>query len=247
MSFEGNENTMYGTNEHFKSPKNDDMIIWRYMNLEKFEWMLRDKALYFCNSEQFEDKFEGSTTPLNKIVREITYSDKYKTLKTNSLLLYRKMIHINCWHMDINESRGMWDLYTKKSNGIAIKSTLGDFKDAIENDKHLTFISKVYYLDYEKSYIQENCLFNEFLCKRNGYDHEKELRALFLKGYDLSRFSESEIRGTNVVTNLEVLINQIVLCPEATPQFEKEVNKIITDYGYGFPVSKSELSREPLF
>ena len=98
---------MYGINEYFKSPRDDNMTIWRYMNLEKFKWMMRDKDLYFCNSEQFEDKFEGITTPLNKIIRDITYDDKFKELKTKSLNIYRKMIHINCWHINENESKGM--------------------------------------------------------------------------------------------------------------------------------------------
>lgn len=39
------------------------------------------QALYFCNSEQFEDKSEGSTTSLSKIIIDITYDDKFKELK----------------------------------------------------------------------------------------------------------------------------------------------------------------------
>lgn len=238
---------MYAENEHFKSPSNDDLIIWRYMNFEKLMWMLRDKSLYFCNSEQFEDEFEGSTTAISKSIRKATFDDRYNSLKTQCSLLYRKMIHINCWHMDDTESKGMWDLYTDRNNGIAIKSTLGNLKKAIEKDKHSIFISRIYYLDYEKSYIPEGCMFYEFLCKRNGYSHEKELRALFLKGYKLDKFSEDEIKGTNVITDLNLLINKIILCPGCTDEFENKVRKLVEEYKFDFNIEKSEFDNKPIF
>ena len=37
-----------------------DLIIWRYMNLKKFESLLNYRALFFCRADRFSDPFEGS-------------------------------------------------------------------------------------------------------------------------------------------------------------------------------------------
>lgn len=102
-------------------------------------------------------------------------------------------------------------------------------------------------MDYEKAYIPEGCLFYEFLCKRGSYRHENELRALFLKGYDTNKFSDNDIRGTNVVADLIKLIDKIVLCHDASDEFITNVKSEIKKYRFEFEVVKSELDKQPIF
>ncbi len=47
--------------EHIALVKPDvKSIIYRYLDLEKFEYLLRDCALFFCRSDKFSDPFEAS-------------------------------------------------------------------------------------------------------------------------------------------------------------------------------------------
>lgn len=45
---------MYKEHPKFEKPENSDAKIWRYMDLEKFEWMFDKKCLYFCNAEKLK-------------------------------------------------------------------------------------------------------------------------------------------------------------------------------------------------
>jgi len=56
---------MYKEDRRFEKPENDDVKIWRYMDLPGFVWMLNQKSLYFCAIEQLRclDPFEGSFQP----------------------------------------------------------------------------------------------------------------------------------------------------------------------------------------
>lgn len=39
---------------------NLDLVIWRYMSLQKFKFMIKNKALFFCRADKFSDPFEGT-------------------------------------------------------------------------------------------------------------------------------------------------------------------------------------------
>jgi len=41
---------------------NDKDIVWRYMSIDKFESMLKNKSLFFCRTDRFSDQFEWSIT-----------------------------------------------------------------------------------------------------------------------------------------------------------------------------------------
>lgn len=37
-----------------------DAVIWRYIDLNKFELLLKDESLFLCRSDKFPDPYEGS-------------------------------------------------------------------------------------------------------------------------------------------------------------------------------------------
>ncbi len=51
---------MFDINHLMKIPEDESVKIWRYMSLKKFESLLKEQALYFCNSKSFKDNHEGS-------------------------------------------------------------------------------------------------------------------------------------------------------------------------------------------
>ena len=42
-------------------PDNLDAPVWRYMDLDKFQSLLKEKALYLCRADRLQDRFEGTS------------------------------------------------------------------------------------------------------------------------------------------------------------------------------------------
>ena len=62
---------MYKKHEAFKTPENENVKIWRYMDFTKFLSILINKELYFRRSDMLkDDPFEGSLTQINVKTRD---------------------------------------------------------------------------------------------------------------------------------------------------------------------------------
>jgi hypothetical protein len=64
----------------FKQPRDENISVWRYMDLSKFIWMIQRKALFFCRSDSLGDPFEGHYT---KVIAD-QEEEHIKTLQANS-------------------------------------------------------------------------------------------------------------------------------------------------------------------
>ena len=55
---------MISQHESFPQPEDLSISIWRYMDLDKFAWMLQRGALYFAQGDllQRDDPYEGYVT-----------------------------------------------------------------------------------------------------------------------------------------------------------------------------------------
>jgi hypothetical protein len=114
---------------------NPNSIIYRYFDLEKFESLLRDRALFFCRSDKFSDPFEASV-PKKEVDYRVTerrshtsYSNRIisneEAQKSSQDLgdlhkRSRKSFIVNCWHINNGESDAMWRLYLKTNEGVAV-------------------------------------------------------------------------------------------------------------------------------
>jgi hypothetical protein len=54
----------------FRLPTNEDIPIWRYMDLGKYLSMLDCRCLFFARATRLNDPFEGSTTKAIVAARE---------------------------------------------------------------------------------------------------------------------------------------------------------------------------------
>lgn len=253
-------------NPLFIQPENNDIKVWRYMNFTKFISMLETSNLFFNRADSFDDPFEGSFTKFNFLGRV----SKYKDLHIKDLAMsmqpnvsynqfsddWQKYIAVNCWHANQKESVAMWDLYTKNNEGIAIQSTYSKLSSSIDQDNNF-YMGLVQYVDYETADIDADPM-NRFFHKLESYAHEKEVRLLIKKlPPDIPRslingrewpFEETINGGINVKVDLDILIEQIVVNPNAPAWFYDLVNKItISRYERKFKISTSKLNERPLF
>ena len=109
------------------------------VRLEKFGWMLRHKALYFCRAEYFDDKLEGFFTeasaggqdatinkwlPMTEARKHPIGNDLSNTavqlILDDNTRATREQMYVNCWHMGDDESAEMWAAYAGGRSGAEL-------------------------------------------------------------------------------------------------------------------------------
>nr|WP_320051216.1 hypothetical protein [uncultured Desulfuromonas sp.] len=185
-------------NLHLGIVLNQNVKVWRYMDLPKFMSLLENEALYFCRADLFLDPFEGSITKPSVEFREKVWRESMPGISQTSLDNFqkfhkfrlkeeRKNFFINCWHMNDHESMAMWDLYGVHGQSIAIQSRYHVLRKCLpENqgasgqplENHVD-IGLVQYLDYSQDSMPQIYSFDPFLRKRKSYAHEQEIRLFY--------------------------------------------------------------------
>lgn len=250
-------------------------IIYRYLDLDKFESFLQNRALFFCRSDKFSDPFEASC-----LKREVEYrivegknlaarsnrfmSDEEAIEKSKGLAdlhkRFRKSFVVNCWHINNKgESDAMWRLYLKSNEGVAIQSTIHCLIDSFQNTEETLYLSKVRYLDYDQDIyyhpIDYPVTSYNLLCpivhKRNEFSHESELRIFdqineAVNDDNYWNNRENYI-GKNISCDISKLVNKIILPPTSDLIVQQKVISLIDKYNMSFAMEKSRLDDEPVY
>ncbi|PKO10107.1 MAG: hypothetical protein CVU40_07115 [Chloroflexi bacterium HGW-Chloroflexi-2] len=243
----------------------DKCKLWRYMDFTKFVSMLSMKGLYFARADCFQDIYEGAKGTLKNKSKwdqfylsffkelimnppdgsEVTYTDEEIESQAEKLLHDlekggingKKRTFINCWHENENESEAMWRLYSSYlENAIAIRTTYKSLYESLGRNPSIK-IGRVKYIDYQKNFAGVN---DSFWCKRNSFEHEKEVRAIILDMHHLEK-------GKVIPCDLSQLLEEVFISPNAPNWFGELVNDVIDKYGLSIKVSPSELIQEPFF
>src|ERR1700684_1393835 len=118
----------------------DDTVLWRYLDFAKFMDMLERRVLWFARADTFEDPLEATYTDaeLNHLRSLPPIPTPSGTVKVGDSYLrgsrmMRSTSFISCWRAGADESMAMWDLYRKGGGVVAIKSTVGRFKEAVSD------------------------------------------------------------------------------------------------------------------
>lgn len=171
------------------TPPEDDTILMRYMNFEKFANILATNSLFFTRADKFDDPFEGFTPPfITDIVKNKVSHLKYGPDWHQTLLKlfesWRKYVMCSCWYQGRNESLPMWERYHMRESGIAIKTTMGNFNNSLGDDLDV-FIGNIQYIDYKdyrdpQSFVDMNIamVYTWYFYKRKAFVHEREFRAI---------------------------------------------------------------------
>ena len=186
----------------------DDKTIFRYMDMDQFMDLLRSGTLYFTNSKNIDNGDEDRQA----------YEES--------------AIYMNCWSELSKESVAMWKTYTDPLRGIAIKTTIGSLKNALEGQE--VDIYKIGYTDSFEDIDDEygislgengnddgekdQGLSQKIIYKLKSYEYENEIRAVYL--------GEEDLDGINIPVDLDKLIEEIFLSPYVPDWFVKLVDNI---------------------
>lgn len=183
----------------------------------------------------------------------------------------RACVFINCWHRSQVESAAMWKLYEPSGRGIAVQTTIGDLKASISDEKDCSLV-EVKYVDFDSDLIDAFNLERTYSYKRQSFQHEQELR---LQHFDLMPqrpMTEAELamnpplaergpgvdyenvidykilpKGKHLRVDLDVLVNRVVIAPEAPSWFIDIVKDLVEKYGQAFPVQASAMLKRPRY
>jgi hypothetical protein len=188
----------YLTHPNIVTPS-DRTVLWRYLDLARFMDILERGVLWFPRADQFEDPLEGTYTDA-----ELNHVRSLASLKTpdgieavadtlvETTTRMRSTNFISCWRAGTDESMAMWDLYRQSTGVIAIRSTIGDLKNAVRDFERPVYIGEVKYVDWNEAPWDNNMLAMS-VRKVLAYKHESEVRAL-IWGLDASLHTPPMLR-----------------------------------------------------
>jgi hypothetical protein len=247
--------------ESFLQPSDQNVGLWRYMDLSKFAALLQKRSLVFARSDKLGDPFEGSMPVGNYTIQKVydqlrklqpgigpfanMSDDLYENMKLQMIQArqsIRRAVYISCWHMNDAESAAMWKLYSKSSDAICIKTSYSKLALSLPSDCHMGIIE---YLDYKKAAIKTGNMFNNFLIKRLSFSHEREARAIIMSGDAIGQDKPPDI--FEIPVDLDKFIDAVYISPEATDWFRDVVKNMCSKYELDVAVEHSELNGTPLF
>lgn len=169
-----------------------------------------------------------------------------------------KGILVNCWYGGVCESEAMWKLYGESNKGVAIRSTVGKLKAALETADQLSwcekmFIGKVKYLDYaDSSLTPTDCMTGGHiapLLKRNQFSHENEVRAFFVPNISYETLDAFESEPYQMKMDISDLIEEVYISPYVDVSYAKAVRAVFKRYGVQCKLNESDLltGEEKLF
>lgn len=232
---------MYLQDKNINLPYDPDTIVWKYLDLSKFVDLLLYRKLFMSRSDKFEDQYEGTfSEPTFEEIRKLSvnnpdFLDFYK--------MHRENVVISSWHLNEYESFAMWQIFTQKSEGLAIQSTLGRIQKALAPEVNYDqYIGAVNYIDYKKEYIPFDDAFFPFLFKRKSFQYEREIRIIS----DLTHQNISIDNGLKIDVDINQLIEKIYIHPKSENWYKNLVIELVKRLGFDFKIEKSDLESDIL-
>jgi hypothetical protein len=239
---------------------NDAATVWRYMDLWKFQCMLETSCLYFVRSDRFSDSWDSVLPPKWRDMMQQVMCDRPEGgMYTEAAWYEEREIPTNpiyCCNCDENESERMWREYTKGTDALAIRSSVGRLKGCFSSTSVKVRIGLVNYgyhddLDDPQFVItwwgddEPSAKLNPWYVprylKRLDFAYEREIRA----SIHISREEQPIDRGYNLVIgspSICTLVESIHLHPSATAAQRKHLKSLLVQYGFcDIPLQSSTL------
>jgi hypothetical protein len=250
----------------FPQPLERNVTIWRYMDWQKFEWLVTNRRLFMPSASHLGDPFEG-TTPNGELEwwkREAAGTD---TEENRQIIEYNRSFlsrmaealrdhyYVGCWHRNPHENNAMWRCYTTSPKAVAVMTSYAALRAALPAYVEM---GEVRYIDYNTSRLPSMNMFEYIMHKDNYYGFEQEVRAvvmppavkeLGLEDFMANYFELEAVPGFRVYAppiDVEKLIHGVVLHPQATDIFTQNVTDLCSANHLPSP-ERSRSTRTPSF
>lgn len=233
-------------------PESDDSIVWRYLPLNRFEDLITTGELYFTRADRFSDQNEGLPTEnYVKAACENMGPGHDVDYMIGELVQGKESYFISCWTRSDCETAYHWSKYAPQ--GVAIRTRYGLLKralDAFPNDRTMLGLIR-----YSVGHVGFNVL-RFITTKRPEFARDREVRALIWvpewAGLDRHVDINNKIhrspltpppahvpQGLRRKVDLQHLIEEIIVSPNAGPGIDERVRGLIKDSGLSVAVKVS--------
>ena len=211
-------------------------VVWRYLDLWKFESMLRTSSLYFCRDDKFDDPLEGRLskrgvhgTSASDIEHAAAYpvAEDYDSQEASQEIT-RRCMFVNCWHMNTRESYRMWENYTKSTDSVVIASSVKALHRVIPLLELKMSAVKYVAEDFPRTEFDN---FSMLFYKDESFRFERELRLLRpLSSTETLYFDRDEDFGRFIPVNLRLLVHRVILNRGISDPARQYVTELISQY-----------------
>lgn len=183
----------------------DEAVVWRYMPVDRFIQLYRENYLWFGRVDTYkaEDPHEAWVPVKQQELEEVQRKSQnwgYRKqgnviisgdeLAKESYRLFEQLLeardyntYINCWHRSEIENFAMWKIYGRSHDCVAIRTTIGDLRNALGEDRgYSLYGGNLNYIDYKNDVFSEEAQHNlwaKYIHKSHFFKYEKEFRLLF--------------------------------------------------------------------
>lgn len=244
----------------------DDCTLWRFMSVTKFVSLLTTKNLVFPQIALLADRDpkEGRYTAADEeLAKEMEADPKFykEILVPNEISLsslkartnyIKKTYYVSCWNMSDHEPAQLWSSYASEKDGIAIKSSVTELKNALGSGSEDVFIGKIEYQIDDEAYTPMVNLFYHVYRKRIEFYHEKELRLSVVRELIPSSFNNNPKSYKKAFSSLPRVIpipvkpneyiDEIRVAPFAGEWVVDAITRLAADFNLSAPVRRSVLA-----
>lgn len=248
----------------FPAPPQTEVSLWRYLDFDKFDWLVNSRRLFMPAAHFLGDPLEG-TSPAGHLkwwnlqVKNAISEEQRQVIEKNKKLLlsfanaFRPNYYVSCWHMSELESKEMWQCYTKTPEAVAVRSSFRALRASLPA---YVEIGMVRYINYATEQLPSLNMFEYIMHKSNGFSFEREVRAVAFppatEGLGSSHFQanhfESETQKGFLVFAPEIdiahLVHSVVVHPNATSEFFAKITSACESAGLSKPVNSAYLEKE---
>lgn len=222
-----------------------DRYIYRIISVDRLIELFNKNQNGLVTPDQWEDPFESLILKSNFVLADGTPA-KFSNPE--------KMSAAQCWSLH-RASDAMWRIYSKDKQSVRIRTTIrklfNSLYDSVDaSEKHKCFIGKVDYLRQDQIINFGNTVFRgdgplsvmlakSLLIKRRAFQHENEIRLIFMPtNFDSDLFFYD--------INPHELIEQIMTDPRLDKSESNLLKqKIIEKTAFSGPIKRSLLYAPP--
>lgn len=243
----------------FVPPTNDEVSIWRYMDLPKLTSLLTSSSLWFSRADLLGDPHEGTRGRFNYENRKQFYAGQFDDLGEEAFARFMEdtsslaqelvqRTHVNCWHMNEEESVAMWRAYAGSGQAVAVRSTYRRLREAIIDEQYV-YIGQVNYVDTASTWIPESNALYPYVHKRRSFAYERELRAVVQTwpGKSGGWSALPLVDGLSIKVELPRLIEGIYVGPNQPAWFRDTVAGVGAAFAPDVKIQQSDLDSDPLY
>lgn len=232
--------------------------LWRYMSVSRFRQLLTSKKMRFTRADQFSDNWDGMLPPsvLSALAKAKSSSSSQITMPalipySDSPISEEFMIrmltydqkteaYVSCWSANRGESAAMWDLYSPRGRGVAIKSSVGRLMESLSASPLRMIIGKVQYARTRSKHTDgiihlADTALGPLFIKRVEFKHETEVRVMF---WNLADESGEPLpcdldipKARKVPVSFRTLISKVVLSPGCSASIQADIQSLVAKFG----------------